>query len=90
MELGPLVALADKITSFALALVILAAGSKGIWVWGSTLKERDERIKRMEAKIETQERLIDRLSGVADRSTQMATTEVVRHARSHLRERQEG
>lgn len=82
--LGPLVALADKITSFALVLFILVTGSRGVWVWGSILKERDERIKRLEQKVETQERLIDRLSGVADRSTQIATTEVVRHARGHL------
>jgi hypothetical protein len=87
--LDKVAAIADKLTSFALVLVILVAGSREFWVYGAQARkqiaERDERIKRLETKVETQERLIDRLSGLAERSTELATPNVVHDIQEHRR-----
>ena len=82
---GQIAGVADKVTSFVLVLIALVAGARGIWVWGTVVKDKDERIKRLEAKVETQERLIDRLSGLADRATVIATPAVVHQISEHRR-----
>jgi hypothetical protein len=78
MEFGQIASLADKISTVALVLAAMVAGARGIWVWGSVVKDRDKlldkqdvRIAKLEAKVDAQERLIDRLSGIADRSTDL-------------------
>src|SRR5947199_6768 len=72
-KIGPL---ADRLGSFALVLIALYAGARGIWVWGTQMRERlaekDREIAELKGKIATQERLLDRLSGLADRSTELS------------------
>jgi hypothetical protein len=89
---GKVSAIADRITTISLVLVWMFLGARGIWFWASTIRNREDQIKelklrevKLEAKLDAQERLIDRLSGVADRSTSMATTAVVHqvHERRH-------
>jgi hypothetical protein len=77
---------ADRLTAFALVVIALVSGSRGVWVFASVVKERDARITKLEAKLEQQERLIDRLSGVGERSTEIAGAAVIHEIREHRRQ----
>lgn len=94
-KIGPI---ADKLTTIAFALgalvFVAVAGYRGWFVFGSVvkarlaekdaiIKDKDHEIEKREAKLYAQERLIDRLSGVAERSTELARPMVVHELQEH-------
>ena len=82
-KIGPF---ADRLTSFVLILIALITGSRGVWVYGSVMRERlgekDREIAELKTKIVTLERLLDHTTGLAMRSADLSR-DVILNRRKH-------